>query len=275
MELALDGVFRPRGWAARVAYALGLQGGEVRLSSHLIPAVRDGRPPLRIGFASDFHAGTTTSPVLLAQAFQQLADARPDVLLLGGDFVSVRAAYIRDLVPLLTRLQPPLGKLAVLGNHDLRADGRALCGALERAGVRVLVNESVRLADPHGDVVVSGLDDPTSGAPDAAAALRADAGVRIVLMHSPDGLLALDGHHFDLALCGHTHGGQVAMPRSGRPLVLPEGRLSRQFSGGLYRLGTRGERALLVSRGVGCSTIPVRLFAPPEVHLVVLGGRSG
>jgi predicted MPP superfamily phosphohydrolase len=86
-------------------------------------------------------------------------------------------------------------------------------------------------------------------------------------MHGPDGLLALGDRRFELAFCGHTHGGQVALP-GGTPILIPGGALNRTYSNGLFDVrGAGAGGKLLVSRGVGCSTLPVRLFAPPEVHL--------
>src|SRR5579884_3302967 len=108
LELLLDTFFRPGLWAARLSYSLGLQG-RVRSATHMIDIGRTplGRAPLRLAFASDFHAGATTHPKLLAAACDALADFEPDVLLLGGDFVSVRAAYIDRLAPHLARIRAP------------------------------------------------------------------------------------------------------------------------------------------------------------------------
>jgi predicted MPP superfamily phosphohydrolase len=92
---------------------------------------------------------------------------------------------------------------------------------------------------------------------------------RIVLMHSPEGLKSIGGRHFDLALCGHTHGGQIALPW-GAPVFVPGGSLNRRYHRGRYEVGGTRPRTLLVSRGVGCSTLPVRLFAAPEVHLCLI-----
>jgi hypothetical protein len=86
--------------------------------------------------------------------------------------------------------------------------------------------------------------------------------VRIVLMHAPSGLLDIRDHPFAVALCGHTHGGQIALP-NGRPLIVGHGRLSREYSAGRYTLG--GGRTLLVSRGVGCTAMPLRLNAAPSI----------
>ncbi|HEY4129098.1 MAG TPA: metallophosphoesterase, partial [Gemmatimonadaceae bacterium] len=194
---------------------------------------------------------------------------RPDVLLLGGDFVSVRGADIARLEPLLARIEAPLGKFAVLGNHDLRANYGVIEAALERAGVRLIINERVTLAAPFDDVTICGLDDPTYGEPRPELSLDGATGTRVVLMHSPEALTAIGNRAFDLALCGHTHGGQVAMPW-GTPVLVPGGPLNRQYCRGRFELEGERCRTLLVSRGVGCSGLPARLFAAPEVHLCLI-----
>ncbi|HET7373136.1 MAG TPA: hypothetical protein VFJ20_07105, partial [Gemmatimonadaceae bacterium] len=122
---------------------------------------------------------------------------------------------------------------------------------------------------------ICGLEDATRGEPRADHALDAAVDTRIVLMHSPEGLHAIGDREFDLAFCGHTHGGQIALPW-GTPVVVPPGHFNRRFTKGRFDLArdngseSRGARALLVSSGVGCSTIPVRLFAAPEVHLCLI-----
>jgi uncharacterized protein len=126
----------------------------------------------------------------------------------------------------------------------------------------------VRLPAPFEDVSIIGLDDPIVGEPDANLIGQAD-GVRIMLMHAPDGLLSVGTHHFDLAVCGHTHGGQIVLPGGLIP-YLPHGELSREYPVGRFQLGPRSDRTLIVSRGVGCSTLPIRLGCSPEVHSLVL-----
>ncbi|MBC7671690.1 MAG: metallophosphoesterase [Polaromonas sp.] len=268
LEMILDRFFRPGRWATRASYALGLQSGRpVHVDCHELPVSRlNASRPLRVAFASDFHAGATTSARVLANACAALDALAPDVLLLGGDFVSVRADDIHALAPLLAKVHAPLGKFGVFGNHDLRANRGVLVDALAAAGVRMLVNEVVRLPAPHDDVRIVGLDDPIRGAPRGEVLDAAD-GVRILLMHAPDGLLAAGNRHFDLALCGHTHGGQIVLPGGTMP-YLPHGTLSREYPVGLFQL--EGDRTLLVSRGVGCSTLPMRFGCPAEIHVVTL-----
>lgn len=273
LQLALARLYGD-GWPASIARRIGLQP-DPRLRTHTLrlPGRAADAPALRVGFAADFHAGPTTHGDVLRRACDVLAAAAPDVLLLAGDFVELHARHVDRIAPLLADIPAPLGRFAVLGNHDLMGDDRYVSERLQASGVQLLTNRAVPLPPPHDDVWLCGLDDPTRGDARAECALDGVPGARVVLMHSPDGLLTIGARPFDVALCGHTHGGQVALP-DGHALVVPEGELSGAFLEGLYCLDPAGRRALLVSRGVGCSTIPVRLFARSEVHLCTLVGGA-
>jgi predicted MPP superfamily phosphohydrolase len=253
---------RPSPWPARLAGWLA-GARDVRVERHEIgiPELRADRP-LRVAFASDFHAGPITPPHLLDLAVDRLIEARPDLLLLGGDFVSFRAGDAAALVARLASVPAPLGRYAVLGNHDHDSDGAAVAAMLEGAGVTVLTNRSVRLPAPFAGISLCGLDDHTMGEPDAGAAFAQAAPVRLVLMHSPSNLLDIGAHPFAVALCGHTHGGQLALP-NGWPVLTACGPLSRRYSAGRY--GLEEGRTLLVSRGVGYTALPIRLNAPPAI----------
>jgi predicted MPP superfamily phosphohydrolase len=257
----------PTPWPTRIA---GWFPGSARVGVErheiVAPALRSSRA-LRIAFASDFHAGPTTSPRVLDAAIDRLIDAQPDVLLLGGDFVSLRASDARALMPMLAAVTAPLGRFAVLGNHDHWSDGDAVAALLEAAGIELLTNRNVALPAPFEHVSLCGLDDHTSGQPDADAAFRDSGPVKIVLMHAPSGLLDIGDRPFDVALCGHTHGGQVALP-GGWPILVADGPLSRRYSAGPYALS--GGRTLLVSRGVGCTALPIRMIAPAAIMVCTI-----
>jgi len=258
---------RPSPWPARLAGWLS-GAADVRVERHeiVVSELRAHRP-LRMAFASDFHAGPITPQHLLDLAVDRLIEARADLLLLGGVFVSLRAADAASLVARLAAVPAPLGRYAVLGNHDHDSDGAQMAAMLEAAGVTVLTNRNVRLPTPFADISLCGLDDHTMGAPDADAAFAAAAAIRIVLMHAPSGLLDIGAHPFTVALCGHTHGGQVALP-NGWPVLTACGPLSRRYSAGRYPLDEA--RTLLVSRGVGYTALPIRLSAPPSITLCTI-----
>lgn len=264
-EAVLGRVYRG-GWAARL-WGRVPGATDVIVHHHRLPILPPGATPLRLGYASDLHIGPTTPPALLDRAASLLADARLDVLLLGGDFVFLAAtdATARALAAWVQRVPATL-KLAVLGNHDLWTHHGLLEAALADAGVRLLTNDAIQL----GAVAILGLDDPWTGKPDAAAALAAcgDATTRVALVHSPDGMPLLRGR-VDAYLCGHTHGGQVALP-GGRPIVVP-GEGGRTWPHGRHEVeGT----TLIVSRGLGGIEVPFRTFAPPDVLIVDLEPRS-
>ena len=259
------------GWPSWLARPLGLQG-RLRLAHHDIAVAAPGAtvPPLRVAFVSDLHGGPGTHPATIRRACQLVADEKPDLLLLGGDFVSFHARHVEGVLEAIDAIQAPLGRLAVLGNHDLIADDAYLVERLATIGVRTLVNENVRLPAPYDALWVCGLDNTEQGAPDGVKALAGANGVRLVLMHSPDGLTALGDEPFAMAFTGHVHGGQFVLP-GGKSLISAKGPLSQRYLyGGFFTLGRPGERMMLVSRGIGQGSLPMRFRADPEVHICEL-----
>ena len=268
-EVWWDTLYRG-GWPARLGRPLGLQG-PLRLRRHDVDIDRPASAaPLRVGFISDFHAGPATHPALAREACAAVASESPDLILLGGDYVSFHARHADRLVEPLARLSAPLGKFAVLGNHDLIGDDRYIVERLAEAGVRTLVNESVRLPAPHDDLWVVGLDNFEQGVPDAERAFDGVNGTALVLMHSPDGLTSIGERPFAAALCGHVHGGQFWL--NGRSLISFHGPLSvRYLRGGAFPLD--GGATLVVSRGIGCGNLPMRRGADPEALLCTFRAR--
>jgi hypothetical protein len=232
---------------------------------------------LRIGFASDLHIGPTTPIKVLEAAFERLAQAELDVLLLGGDYVFLDATPRKaDVLCALARSVPAGRKFAVLGNHDLWTRHSILEAALERAGVELLGNSNVMLDARHGNVALAGLDDPWTGTPDCTRALQGvgDLDALVVLCHSPDGLpfavdavAALPRAPAALYVCGHTHGGQIATPWG--PIVVP-GRLGKKYPHGLHHVAPF---CLHVSRGLGATELPIRTYATPEVAVFEIAPR--
>jgi predicted MPP superfamily phosphohydrolase len=264
------GVLYAGGWPAVITRAIGLQG-TLQVAEHVfrIRRARSDAEPIRVAFASDFHAGPTLHPKLLRDAIAALADEEADLLLLGGDFVSFHARHIDGMIDGLRRIKAPLGKFSVLGNHDLLGDDEYIVRKLAEAGVTTLVNENVRLPKPHDDVWVCGLDDWDEGEPDADKTFRGATGTRIVLMHQPDGLGVIAQRPFDIALCGHVHGGQFLL-RDREPAIRHKGTISKLYMhGGVFHAGVN-DAPVLVSRGIGTSTLPARRHADPQVHMCTL-----
>lgn len=215
-----------------------------------------------------------------------------DVILLLGDYVSgmrLRTGQVAsvDWAAALGKLSAPLGVHAVLGNHDYWEDRdfqqdhstppRALT-ALRAAGIPTYVNEAIRLEkDGHG-FWLAGLGDQmgilpgghdgrqTSGLDDLDGTLAQipEGEPTLLLAHEPDIFPRVPGR-VSLTLSGHTHGGQISL-FGWRPWAASLG--SRRFPAGHYNVEGR---ELVVSRGLGCSVIPVRIGNWPEIVLLDLG----
>jgi len=256
------------GWVTRWSYRRGLHG-KLRVTHHEIRLPHGKRLPRSIvlAFASDLHAGPTTYPAAFSTLANELHELRPDALLLGGDYVTGKATNIHALADVLARCDPPLGKYGVLGNHDLWADDDYIKGQLASAGVAVLVNSNRALPPPFDNVSICGIDDPWTGSADATKAFAGASPIRVFLTHSPDGLLLLGREQFDIGLAGHTHGGQVAFP-NGTPVLSAGGPLARTYGRGRFEIAGKGP--FIVSRGIGCSNLPIRLNADPELIVCTL-----
>jgi predicted MPP superfamily phosphohydrolase len=224
----------------------------------------------RIILLSDFHVGGRAWSPLVMERAAALAAAQPtDLIAVTGDFVETTAA-IRSWVELFGHLRAPDGVVAVLGNHDYFHQGirvPPLVAALEGAGICVLRNAATFIERQGERLWIVGLDDAATGHDYLPRALEGvPSGARpLLLVHYPDFTWRLAPGDWTLALCGHAHGSQVRVPLVAKYL---RERIARtRFSHGLYRINGI---PVYVTRGIGTSGRPLRLFAPPEVALIRL-----
>lgn len=263
-----------------------LFAGWMLLNARAMPVVRTaeialpfpaGAPsePVRVALLTDTHmSGPDNSPERMARIVAQINALKPDLILLGGDYMGDDkggAIYspAESIAP-FAALRAPLGVIAALGNHDSFGKGnhrtlrdREWTTAFARVGVRLLQNGVVRA----GPLVIGGLQDPYTrfpDIPDTIAAMKAAGGAPIVLAHGPDIFPALPDMRL-LALVGHTHCGQVALPFFG--IVYVPSRYGVRYACGVYG---QGARTMIVSGGVGTSGLPFRLLAPPDIWLVTI-----
>lgn len=223
--------------------------------------------PITLVQLSDLHMGGPRDVVRLRIALELVAQVQPDVVVLTGDYVREDARTIDMAIPLLKDLSAPLGVYAVLGNHDLWSDRQVVTAGLAAAGITVLDNQGLELASGDRSLYLAGLDDAWSGTPDLAAALadNMDGGAVVLLVHEPDlGQAIATEDAVWLLLSGHSHGGQVRLPGRGA-LVLPD--YAHKYQQGLY---TNGAGWIYVNRGLGTTSIPIRLGCRPEVTVITL-----
>lgn len=258
----------------------------------VIPNLPDAWSGRRLVLLSDFHVGMIGgSELTIRRAVRKAIAARPAAVLLAGDFIhDDRRAIGKAIELLLPLVRAGIPVYAVLGNHDYampnkespgdRRTARELDRALSGAGVRLLRNEAVELCLPDAPgerltLVGVAAHTPREDRPaEALAELAADT-PRLVMMHHPASYDACPPYSAPFAVAGHTHGGQVRLPLT--PIlryltyakevkVLIAGWVRREVIDGYGQEGN----ALYVSRGIGCSVVPLRLFCPPELTVFTL-----
>ena len=232
-----------------------------------------GLDGVTILFVSDVHAGPFLSREALADAFARLATLAPDVVVHGGDLATSSVPECAVHADALRSLQAPLGAFAVFGNHDHYTwDLEGMRALYDRCGIRVIDNDAVCLTRGGARLALAGIDDWNIGDPQLTKALERGRevapGAPVVLVsHNPDSFFEAASAGVALVLAGHTHGGQVRIP--GRPVLV---RMSRyRLDEGRY---TASGSELVVSRGLGVSGLPLRLFCPPEAVMVKLRAEA-
>jgi predicted MPP superfamily phosphohydrolase len=234
----------------------------------LLPSELSGLAGMRIGFVTDTHVGPFVTPDDLARAAALISAERPDLVLLGGDYVSESPRYIHATADLLGDLAAaaPLGAVAVLGNHDLAVSVRKVHDALKAVGIRVLRNEAVPVTYQGATLWIAGIDETLLGHPDPKKTFAAiPAGTRpLALWHEPQFAEEAAALGAFAQLSGHTHGGQIRLPGLG-PVGLP--RHGRRH---IIGLNDAAGMPIYTARGVGVYRPPLRFNCPPEVTLIEL-----
>jgi predicted MPP superfamily phosphohydrolase len=241
---------------------LVLERRTIRLP-HLSPAL-DG---FRIALMSDHHLFPFTPRGLLERAVEQANALDPDLVLLGGDHVCADVESIRELAPILGRLNAKYGVFAVQGNYDCVFGPELIRAQLGAQSIDVLVNRGLHVGPSAGRLFLTGLDSVWRGMPDPISAFAGyrEGSVALALVHEPDYFPTLVRlTPVDLQLSGHSHGGQVRIPALG-PVVLPP--WGRIYHTGLYELNGH---FLYTGRGLGMVELPLRLNCPPELTEIIL-----
>jgi len=230
-----------------------------------LPAELDG---LRVAHLSDFHLGVPSgSARAVERAVAWVEQRQPDLVLVTGDLLTHPRGEpkLRDL---LERLGPRT--YAVLGNHDFgeARDPLAAPSRLEDLSpAHLLRDEAVELQLQGRRVQVVGIDPVTyrSGRADPEGRADTAADLRILLCHYPHVFDRVRPGVYQLALAGHLHDGQIAIPYGRGKVRLAHG--SWRYTKGVYR---RGQSVLHVSPGLGTTFVPFRFFARPEATELVL-----
>jgi uncharacterized protein len=282
------------------AYGFGIEAPSTRITRYgLTPPRWLKGHKLKIAMIADPHVIEPWMGIVRLRSVVAATNAlKPDMTLLLGDYAAGRQIRkFGSIVPPrawaqeLAALKAPLGVHAVLGNHDWwedsvaqrrRAGPTEAHGALADAGIAVFENTAVRIAHNGAAFWLAGLGDQWAffpkvrprrwreiayeGIHDVAGTLAqvTDDAPVIMMAHEPD-IFATLPERVSLTVSGHTHGGQISM--FGFTPVVP----SRFGSRYAYGHIVEDNRHLIVSAGLGCSLLPMRIGAPPEIVEITLG----
>ena len=274
--LVLGAVFLANAWAnARVWTA------RHEIADETIPAALDGYTICQISDLHNEARGADNAALLSA-----VRAAAPDCIVMTGDLIDSRRTDVAFALRTAEQLRKIAPVVFVPGNHEARSSAYgALEQGLRARGVAVLRDEWMPLSRGEAEIALIGLDDPGFSAGEGwtlaeglartretLSALREEAGERfcVVLSHRPELLPAYADAGADLVLSGHAHGGQFRLPLLGGLFAPGQGILPRLTSGVREKGGTR----LVISRGLGNSSFPLRLNNPPEIVVVTLRAKG-
>lgn len=250
-----------------VSYGAGFERHRIGLTTERLAV--SGLPPaldgLRIAFITDIHHSSLVPATDVLRAVELALGARPDLIVLGGDYVTYGdRAYVDAVAELLSPLSAPHGVFAILGNHD---DDRDMPGALSRQGFTVLKDQRTSVIIKGERLDIAGIRFWTRRPAELARVLRGSGETVLFLAHDPRRLMEAAAFDIGAMLSGHTHGGQIVFPGIGALAA-------RKFplAAGLAR---RGNTSIFVSRGIGTVYVPIRINCPPEVALITLHRQSG
>ena len=261
--------------AAGLAWAL-FEAQWVEFAERDVPIA--GLPEELDGFTilhlSDLHLGTVSlNTVVLDRALAWAEAKAPDLIVITGDLVTRRAGKAK-LEQALSRLQAPAGTFAILGNHDVDEARDPFSRPTDLSDLHgrgaKLLRDRAETVEWRGKVIeIVGLEPyPHDGAA-VVGLVDGQADLRILLSHFPAVVDRIRPGVFDLVLAGHLHGGQLCLP-------LPRGKIRLAHVREPYWEGLFETRAgmLYLSRGLGTTFVPCRLFPRAEVTLLSLRASS-
>ena len=263
------------------AMALWLWWGNVSPMTSEFAVVSDRLPAefegFRIAQVSDLH--NTQFGKENKKLLTMLRDAKPDIIVLTGDLIDCRKMDLSAALSFAQQAVQIAPCYYVTGNHESRIEELPLLlDGLQRAGVKILRNESVRLERNGASIVMLGLDDPAfrsdymtgDSGPVLTAALqelvKPEMNYTILLSHRPEWFDLYMDFGMDLVFSGHAHGGQFRLPFVGG-VIAPNQWFFPKYDAGLFE---DGNTSMVVSRGLGRSIIPFRINNRPELVVVEL-----
>ena len=258
------------GISVLTSYPVFIEGRLLQLNAYTIPVPR--LPVEFSGFTiahiTDVHLGPLVSKAFVQKVVALANSTHPDLTVCTGDYVNERrngSRQIDTVWPILARLKARYGVYSVLGNHDHWADFKRSRYWLDQTGQN-LRHKSVKITHNGAHIWLGGAGDYYEDRLEIDTAFQniPDDQCKILLTHNPDAIDQFFRTKINLAIAGHTHGGQIRLPFIGAP-VLPVH--NKNYASGYIK---SAKTNIFISRGIGWAILPVRLNCPPEVAVLHL-----
>ena len=253
-----------------------VRSNTVEVASEKLPAAFDGFTIVQISDLHNARFGKDQEKLVAL-----LKAAQPDLIAITGDLIDKRRPGMQNVLRFVERAVAIAPVFYVTGNHEAKSkEFPLLKEALGRLGVTLLLDRTVSIERGGAQIALAGLSDARFVTADKTkfAAVSAEKlsaflpkeGFTLLLTHRPELFAVYRAAGADLTLCGHAHGGQFRLPLVGG-LIAPNQGLFPKYTAGLYR---EEGKCMVVSRGLGNSSIPIRLNNRPEVVKAVLHSRQ-
>lgn len=221
----------------------------------------------KIVFLTDIHHGPFFSKDRLKKLVLLVNNLKPDIVLLGGDYVHREPKYIESCFEELKNLKAPYGKYGVLGNHDHWEGAELTKVNAENAGIELLDNNAKWIHKGGEQIKIGGVGDMFEDIQNIEPTVNdvEQNDFVILLSHNPDYVETIKTKSIDLVLSGHTHGGQVTLFGLWAPIVPIKNKQK-------YRTGIVDTpfTKVIISNGIGTITPPLRFFARPQIYVINL-----
>lgn len=243
---------------------------EETVSSERIPQSFDGYRIVQISDLHDATFGENQSKLV-----EKVRSMNPDVIFITGDLIDKNRYDLQNSLHAVEKLVQLADVYYVLGNHEVAVNRiNEIYGALEKLGVHILPNTSQEIERNGERLAIVGIEDPLNGIGaqsmlDMATKDIAKDAFTLLLAHRPEDIEAYAEHSMDVVFSGHAHGGQIRLPIIGGLFSPGQGLFPRLTSGKIVVENT----TMIVSRGLGNSTFPFRIFNFPEIVVVELEAK--
>lgn len=255
-----------------VFYAFKIEPYRIKYNEYTLTEEQENTSHIKIIQISDLHIKEDFTSKNLAKVVEKINEQDPDIVLFTGDLYDNYAEYHDDenIISELQKIDAKYEKIAIWGNRDYGGGAaRQYESIMERAGFTLLKNENTYVTLENGkQILFTGLDDSLLGNPYMPDSIY-NAYYEILLTHEPDSIENYMNYEYDIALSGHSHGGQFNIPFL--PFINEKATtatsLSSKYSGGMYTLSNSKTPKLYVNTGIGTTHISARFGVVPEIAL--------